>query len=206
MYQLDSEAAWIVTDTLSTDLDGSPNLLVSKCAVIPHLEMVIGFTGLANIGWEWTKWVQSRVLARDIDMLDTHAQDALRFMCEELEIPDGMSSTVYHLGYSPSSNGYVGYAYRSTNDFESEAIQSPCFGIKPHPPEGSASPATMEEIIELAEAVRANEDGKAADERLYVGGELVLTQLSQRTIVSAKIHSFEDFEAAWLTMNANLNR
>jgi hypothetical protein len=208
MFTLAPEGAWIVTDTLATTLDGEPYLLVSKCFTAPHLELAVAFTGIANLGNEWTQWVQSRVLARDIDMLDVHAPDALRKMHGELDLPNEETSTVYHIGFSSSKNVYVGYAYRSTEDFESEEM-IPGFRVKPDPPSGTGwePPETPEEIIGLAEAIRANEDTKPPEERrIYIGGELVMIQLHSNAILSTKIHKFADFEEVWLAMNDRLNR
>jgi hypothetical protein len=206
MFTVDPGGVWIVTDTLATDLEGEPYLLVSKCLAVPHLELAVTFTGVANVGQEWMQCVQSRTLATDIDMVDLHAPDALRAVCEELDCPDDETSTIYHLGFSPNANAYVGYVYRSTNDFQSEEM-IPSFRIKPDPPDGvgTESPSAEEEIIALAEAIRANEDTKPRGERIYVGGELVITTLASNVIASRKIHRFADFDEQWLTMNANPN-
>lgn len=98
------------------------------------------------------------------------------------------------------------YAYRSTADFESEPLQ-PGFRIKPEPltlPE--EPPATLEEMIALARQIRTEQDGLSPDDRIYVGGELVLTALQNGGITCAKIHRWEDFDSTWQRMNQRLQR
>lgn len=138
MFALAPEGVWIVTDTLATTMEGEPHLLASKCFTAPHLELAVAFTGVANVGQEWTQWVQSRVLASDIDMLDRHEPGVIRAVYAELEGPEDATATIYHLGFSLTENAYVGYIYRSTSDFESEELPAPCFAIKP-PPAGRSS-------------------------------------------------------------------
>lgn len=208
MFAFSPDGAWIATDTLATTMEGNPHLLVSKCFIASHLELAVAFTGVANVGQEWTQWVQSRMLARDIDMLDLHTPEALRSVHEQLKCPDDATATIYHLGFSPESDKYVGYVYRSTSDYESEELPESGFAIKPQPAdiEAMEPPGGADEIIALAESVRASEGAKPRGERIYIGGELILTQLHEHVITATKIHQFADFEEAWLAMNANLNR
>ena len=205
MFTLVPEGVWVVTDTLATTMEGDAHLLVSKCVAVPHLELVLAFTGLANLGQEWSQMVQSRILTADIDMLDRHTPPGLRSVFEGIDCSEDATATIYHLGFSTDQAAYVGYVYRSTNDFRSEKME-PGFRVKPDPPAGFRRPEDLNEIIHLAEEVRANQDQRPPAERVYVGGELVLTNLNDRTICSRKIHRFADFDEAWLTMNENLNQ
>jgi hypothetical protein len=205
MFTLVPEGVWVVTDTLAMTMEGDLHLLVSKCVAVPHLELVLAFTGVANLGQEWSQMVHSRVLAADIDMLDRHTPAALRGMYEDIDCQESATATIYHLGFSTDQGAYVGYVYRSTNDFCSEGME-PGFRVKPDPPAGFQPPESVDEIIRLAKEIRANQDRLPAAERVYIGGELVLTSLQENTICSRKIHRFADFDEAWLTMNENLNQ
>jgi hypothetical protein len=70
----------IVTDTLATDPTGEPCLFLSKCILVPHLEMAVAYTGIAQVGQRWVHQIQTAVLARNIDQLDQYVPDAFRKM------------------------------------------------------------------------------------------------------------------------------
>src|SRR5437867_1910098 len=101
MFVLAPPQVTILTDTLATNASGDPSLLVSKCSVMPHLEMAVAFTGIAQVGQRWAQKVQTGVLARDMDLLDQHVQAGLQTVMEEVTEEFGPipgTSTIYHLG------------------------------------------------------------------------------------------------------------
>jgi hypothetical protein len=129
-------------------------LLVSKATVVPHLGAVIAFTGALQVGNRWVETVTTSMVCRDFDMLDRLTPDPLRKI--ERKVADEFgpvtgTSTVYHFGYSDSLEQYVGFAYRSTSDYNSERLLDRSFGVKPHPRKlPSSAPATSEEVVVLA--------------------------------------------------------
>lgn len=200
------EAVLILTDTLATTVGGAPYLYVTKCVAVPHLEMVIAGTGTAQVTSQWWAIVLERMLCQDIEMLDRHAPNELRQIWAELDgRPAHLTSTVYHFGFSPDRAVYVGYAYRSTNDFASEQLE-PGFRLKPHPA-GPFEPAdNLEDMVALANRVRREQDELLLTERINIGGELVLTGLINRTITTVKVHRWDDHEPMWQKMNEALGR
>jgi hypothetical protein len=103
MFATDPSQVAIVTDTLATHPTAEPLLLLSKCSIVPHLEMAVAYTGVAQVGQRWAHQLQTAVLARNIDLLDQHVPGALRQVTAEVvagfgELPG--TSTVYHFGYS----------------------------------------------------------------------------------------------------------
>jgi len=140
MFSLSPGAIIVVTDTFATTMSGDPHMLVTKCGIVPHLDLVVAGTGIAELPERWRNMLYSQVLCRDIDMLDTHAPAALRQVWADLEfehadpIANGASATVYHLGLSERTGEYVGYVYRSSNGFASEPM-GPGFRVKPQRPQ-----------------------------------------------------------------------
>lgn len=103
MFRQSPEAVHLVTDTLETTVGGDPHSLVTKCGIVPHLDLVVAGTGVAAVSERWRKMVHDLVLCRDIDMLDVHAPKALRKVWIELvaENPTDLlteTATIYHLG------------------------------------------------------------------------------------------------------------
>jgi hypothetical protein len=105
-----------VMDTLATTPEGNPVMFTSKCRVIPHLQLAVAFTGIGQFGSRWTVALQEQILARDIEMLNRYAPEAIAQLWKDLgEEHDlaGRTSTIYHSGRAEKTGKYVGYAYRS---------------------------------------------------------------------------------------------
>jgi hypothetical protein len=206
MFNLSPSQVYIVTDTLATTPSGDPKMFVSKCVAIPHLEMVVAHTGVADIGQRWTHYLQTNMLARDIDLLDAHVQPTLQQINAEIEAEFGqiaMSSTIYHLGYSLYRGCYIGFVYRSTNGYASELME-PGFRVKPAPEGAFSTPSSLEELVHLGIRLRAEQNAQPANERVHIGGEFVQTVLSDRCALISKVYRFGDFEPQWLAMNSAL--
>jgi hypothetical protein len=203
MFTSTPEGVLVITDTLATTMDGADSHTVTKCFVVPHLELVIAGTGLANLAAAWRGKVCDEMLCRDIDMLAPLATAALTQLWQDLqnehELPSSMSSTIYHFGRSTSGD-YAGYAFRSTDGFAAERLGYG-FGVKPPPVGNFASPESIEEMVALAERIREEQRQMPLGERIYIGAQLVMTNLYDGAISQATIHTFDDFEIQWLEMN-----
>jgi len=209
MFNLMPEQVVVVTDTLAMNTEHQPYLLVSKCAVVPHLNTVIAGTGAGQLGSRWVQFVSERMACLDVDMLDAHAPLGISRLWDELQAEHGGfegTSTIYHFGRSEDEQRYVGYAYRSTNGFASESLGYG-FGVKP-PPEGGFDPSldvrSLEEWIKLAVQIRGEEDLKPLPDRIHIGGALVCVMLQGGTITVSEIFRFDDFGAMWSELNTRL--
>ena len=206
MFALDPSQVIVVTDTLATHPTGEPYLLVSKCAVVPHLELVVASTGIAQVGQRWAHQLHTATLARNIDLLDQHVPAALRTIAAALEDEFGElpgTSTVYHFGFSEEKEEYVGYAYRSEKNYVSEDLAGG-FGVKPAPVGPFSAPNDIDDIVALGRRIRTEQDTGPRESRIYIGGEFWMTVLVNRTIQVSKLFRFDDFERQWLEMNASL--
>lgn len=201
------EGVAIITDTLATTVEGESHLLVTKCGIVPHLNLVIAGTGIAQLSASWWGRVMEAILCRDIDMLDLHTPDALRSAWGEMKpnLPTAKgTATIYHFGLSEEREIYVGFAYRSTNDFTSEELQ-PGFRVKPEPSTPlNDAPDSLDEMVSLALEIKQEQDSRPPAERICIGGELVLTALQGGAINAAKLHRWPDFESMWQAMNVRL--
>lgn len=209
IYALESNQIVVVTDTLATTPSGDPFFLTSKCIVMPHLEMVVVYLGIAPLGQQWSHRLQTKILARSIDQLDYFVTPALQALWVELQEEFGdlsSSATVYHFGYSESRKGYVGFAYRSDNDFTSEQLQQGSFCVKPAPSRAVEVPSNTDELVQIGRQVRSEQDERSSDRRISIGGELWMTVLANRSIVISRILRFEDFEVLWLAMNDTVRK
>lgn len=189
MWNQHPEQIVILADTLATGLGGDPRHYQTKCWTLPHLKLVIAGTGFATILEQWNSYVQYKLLARDITMLNDHAPSALRRLwaeaMDEPDLPAGDHTvTLYHFGADEETGALVRYTYRSTSDFEPEFGPEPGFAVKPPPHDAilPSSPVTVEKMIELAVQVRREQDERPKTERVHIGGELILTMLQEGVI------------------------
>ena len=210
MYSLHPDGVSVWTDTLATTPAGVPAFLVSKATALPHLGAVVAVTGALQVGTRWVEAVTTSMVCRDFGMLDRLTPDPLRGIAKRVAAEFGPitgTSTVYHFGYSDSLDQYVGFAYRSTNDYASERLPDGSFGVKPHPTKlPSSAPAATEDVVELATTIRREQEALAEADRIHIGGDLVLIHMEDRVIAVAKVHRFDDFERQWLEMNVRLNQ
>ena len=123
--------------------------LTSKAFHVPHLRMVIAGTGCGGVPDRWLCHLNSRMIVPGIDALAVHAppqlQDTLGFHCAEYKIPEGRTTTVYHFGFSETSDTIKSYAFRSEDPFVGE--ERPYgIGVKPE--------CTVRENYNLPDAFR----------------------------------------------------
>jgi len=211
MFNHDVESVVIVTDTLATTPGGEPLMFQSKAWALPHINMAMAVTGIANLGAAWNEFLRSSAIVQDIRMVNNFAPEQLRLiwhgMLAEASPEVSMHATVYHFGFEVGAERPIRYVYRSTRNFESERIEESGFGVKPAPdPSSLKAPDTLDEFIELALRIRAEQDELPPGERIYIGGELYLLHLRNWHSQIARIHRFDDFDDSWREMITRLNR
>lgn len=202
LFVQEDERVVVVTDTLATDTDGAPHMFVTKCWPIPHMNTLIAATGTGAMLDRWVEFVRTRMIALDVVNLDLHTPDALRQVWQSIadDFPDhGLTTTIYHFGFDPDTERAVRFTYRSKTNFESERSDEPGFGMKP-PPEHPVS--TSAGLVEIAEAIREEQEALPPAERIYIGGDLYMTSLSADGIGIAHLHRFGDWPADWNAMCA----
>jgi hypothetical protein len=205
IFLQDETSATVITDTLATDEDGQPVFFYDKCVAFPAMNLLVATTGYANLLTRWTSELREHVRARDITMLDLHAPEALRRVWADLRKEFGPvdgTATIYHFGIDEQTGECRRITYRSADDFESEPAAEAGFGVKPPPVSGILpTEVDLESLIALAEGVRAEQDALPHGERLYIGGDLVMAQISASGINFTTIHRFEDQYDAWQAMH-----
>ena len=206
MYLHEENGFMVMTDTLATTPQGVPLAFTDKCWAFPSMNLLVATTGIKDLGARWVDTLYNRMLARDIVMLDLHAPEIMRKIWVELHDeygdPGEATSTVYHFGIEEETGQPVRYIYRSADNFETERHDEPGFGIKPDPPGGWTVPDGLDPWIDLAQRVRVNEDERPLAERIHIGGELVVTVLTNDGISIVTAHRFDDYDDQWEAMNA----
>lgn len=203
MFVQEDDRVAVVTDTLATTQDGEPHMFVSKCWPIPHMGVLVAATGSGPLLDQWVEYLRTRMIARDVVNLDLHAPEGLREVWAEIEAEHGEAcgtGTIYHFGVDPETGQMLRFTYRSGSDFESERADEPGFGCRP--PLESADIADFADLVQIAEAIRSEQESLPPDEAVWIGGDLVLTTLGPDGFTIRRMHRFPDWDSAWNGMCA----
>ena len=104
------------------------------------------------------------------------------------------TATIYQFGYSNSARHYVGYAYRSTCNFQSELLRHG-LGVKPQ----VAVPCTddirfPEFLVALVKQQQEQDRALPIGQQVGIGGEIEFACLSNHTTRIATVHRFESYD------------
>jgi hypothetical protein len=208
IFYTDPNQVMITTDTLAVFPDGAPCKLTSKVFAIPHLKMLMCGTGASGFLGRWFIEVNDQLVIQGIDHLDYHTSQNLTKLWElykeEFPISETLTTTVYHFGISESEGLLHAYVYRSSNGFKSEAIS---FGIGVKPvcdvPDDAQFPLDIPKMMEQQREIQSS---LLPNERVYIGGEMIVHHLTQNGISIYSIGDFEDREETERAIYRNFTR
>ncbi len=112
--------------------------------------------------------------ARSVDTLNEQAPEVLRELTASTNFPEDLTTTVFHFGFSPSADQYVGYQLHSGWDYEPKRIEQ-SFAAKPvyegafqDLPEEAGFTETAAKVISNLKQI----DDQKGEDRLGIGGEV----------------------------------
>lgn len=185
----------IYTDTLVVDANHQPAGHATKTWTFPHLRLAMALTGTSAIGDLLAQQISATHHLDDIDDVDALTPDALRETHRGLTRHHGDigTATVYFFGFPAGSDELTRIIYRSALDYRRERNEaSSDIGIKPPPQHDVTAPQNLDDIITLAERVRAEQASGASGERIPIGGRLLRTRLTVEGLSIGAVHQFPD--------------
>lgn len=207
IFYTQSDVAVVATDTLAVSHDGSPFSFCTKAGYIPHLKTIIAGTGVGGFSNKWLLDASTRMVLRGIHNLDCHTQKGLKVLWEnykkEYSLTDKETTTVYQFGISEENGEIISFAYRSTNDFQSEPLQ---FGTGVKPACTVLEGNLIDIIPDMMAEQRKNESEKPDSERVYIGGEIIALVLTKDGCNHINIGKFDDFYADENTIFNNYSK
>lgn len=205
IYALQPDQVCLAMDTLTVSAeDRTPLRFQTKFLVLPHLNMVIAGTGLADLVTQWFLFVNGSMVVRDIDHVDLFASGALRKAEAECPGTDLSTTTLYHFGYSQEQKCYVGYAYRSANNWASERIPY-ALGVKPPVPVPNTDDIQFPQfLIELMAEQRRADQLLPLAQQVGIGGDVSFVVMSNLSVTVAPVHRFDSYEIEFNQMVAKL--
>lgn len=173
-FALSEDSLFVMSDTLVSRRDGQAAFFTSKIHTLPHWDGVICGTGSLAFTLAWVEHALGGILAQDIVHVDSFATESLieLKLGHWLEFEEDRTTTIYHFGYSHEESRFVGFAYRSANDFVSERLGYG-LGIKPpvQLPE-QQSWSWPDDFIKIAKDQRVQDDALPSEKRVGVGGHI----------------------------------
>ncbi|HKU74444.1 MAG TPA: hypothetical protein VJR02_11030 [Pyrinomonadaceae bacterium] len=208
IFHTDESQVFTATDTLATTPDGEPFSFTTKVFVVPHLRMLMAGTGVGGVLGKWFIAVHDRMIVRGIDNLDYHTPRILSEIWQshrqECSIPEDFTTTIYHLGFSEETGLVHSYAYRSAENFRSESLS---YGMRLKPeceiPEPYSFPMDIKKMMDSQRAIQAK---RPKEERIYIGGEIMIHHLTDQSFTVYVLDEFEDYEANERAIFSNFDK
>lgn len=141
------------------------------------------------------------MVLRGIENLDYHTPGELHCLWEqykaESSLTDGLTTTVYHFGFSEDSGNVISFAYRSTTNFASERLQ---FGVGVKPECTVPEANLLDHIESMMYEQRSIQATKPLSERVHIGGKAIAIHLTQQSCNFTELFEFADFRRQELEM------
>ncbi len=111
---------------------------------------------------------------------------------QEFSVPDGITTTVYHFGFSEVTRLIHSFAYRSANDFRSEQHSGYCLGVKPEcsVPNNISLPQDIRKMMDEQRSIQA---ALPENQRVHIGGEIEIFHLTKDGFAIYTLDRFEDY-------------
>lgn len=195
IFYTDKLQILVATDTLAVTSDGKPFAFISKATHIPHLRTIIAGTGFGGFSNEWAFIVNTRMIVKGILSLNYHTPSELKELWKkyktEYSIPNSFTTTLYQFGLSEEDDSVMSFAYRSTNNFESEKIE---YGVGVKPECTVPQKNLIEKLPQMMEEQRRNQNALPKESRLFIGGEIQALHLTKEGCESFNAGKFPDFD------------
>jgi hypothetical protein len=196
VYTLQPDQVCIAMDTLVVSADDKkPMSFQRKFLLLPKHDLLIAGTGLVNFVNGWFEYVSSVSDLGDIDDLNSFTPGVLRASVWAVGGLGEITTTLYHFGYSKAEAKYVGYAYRSTCDFESDRLQY-ALGFKPQVQIKSCEKIEFPDfLVDIVLEQQRQDRLLPLKEQVGIGGEIEFVKLANRTTRIETVQRFVTYES-----------
>lgn len=213
-YLLQKDLVIVAMDTLVSDsIDKRPLKLISKIHLISHANCLICGTGSLEAIQSWLNWVENHNITNIIDLNILAKKDINRLLFRYNKYG---TTTVYQFGYDEKHSEFIGYAYRSTNNYQFEKLQygigvKPDAGIKGDKKELSIEMLnkfksdSMEEFFyKIMKEQKLYDDKLPVNEKVGIGGRCQVIILSKNKYELINYKKFADYQKTFDAINSSL--
>ena len=183
-------------DTLVVGADDRlPVVFQRKFLPVPATNLLVAGTGRADLINGWFNYLHSLHGIGDVDDLNAIAPAVLKASAETAGHIDSITTTLYHFGFSKSRWCYVGYAYRSVSDFNSESLPY-ALGLKPQVPvQANENIQFPDFLVDIVVRQQAYDRMLPIKQQLGIGGEIEFAVMSNQTTRIETVHRFPSYES-----------
>jgi len=189
----------ISMDSLSSNENANPFKYTTKIFPLPHINTVVCGTGSLQLVLKWFCYIQEKVLAENINVINREAPEALPIL--EKETGHEVDSTIYHFGIDSHSKKFVGYAFRKNNNYRIEKLDN---GIGVRPPDAvlekiSNNQYSANDLPELFIKIMKDqrEFDNSGEDKVGIGGEIHMLIMTENKQLMWTSYRFDDFEAMY---------
>ncbi|MBE2211202.1 MAG: hypothetical protein IAE66_06305 [Xanthomonadaceae bacterium] len=198
IWYADNDRAIVATDTLCMTRDGVPVGFMTKAHYLPALRSVVAYTGCGGLGCAWAAYANSELRPRGLEHLSERAPALLNEFFGKMS-PEWqeISTTIYHIGFSEVTGKAVVHAFRSSRKFAKEELETGVMYMKPESDVdlSQQSDASLAEKLKfIMDAQRAEQALVPQEDRVNIGGELIVLEMTREACTQYVGAQFSDFE------------
>ena len=195
VFALQPDQVCVAMDTLVVAADDRlPMTFQRKFLSVPESNLLVAGTGHAGFITGWFNYLRAKAPLGDVDVIGAISAGVLKASADAAGGLGALATTLYHYGFSHVEGRYVGYAFRSKNDFRSERLPY-ALGLKPPvsvpPCDNIQFPNFMIDVVLRQQDQDRNQPML---ERVGIGGEIEFVVLTGQTTTIATVHRFESYE------------
>lgn len=199
---VDNQGIIMFVDTLMTELDGTPISFTDKCHAIPHANILIAATGLAEVLHRWSHAVRAGFVGTTLDEISSSAATTLNgiFADTTAGLDRPPTTTIYHAGKGDDGQWRIDRFSLGRDTDEVTRLTVGQGFAKPSgwTPDGQRvdHPDDLnfadDYIAALSERLRNEQHHAAPEHRIYIGGDIIRYILTDTGITARRIHRFAD--------------
>ncbi len=174
--------------------DKKPMSFRRKFISFDENNLLIAGTGHADFINGWLDYCSSYYKNENIDQINRTAPNVLYHSVNATGGLSYSTATLYHFGYSEEKSQYIGYAYRSENDFKSEKLQYG-LGIKPVVQIESTNCIQFPDfLIKIIHEQQKYDKKQPITHQVGIGGEIDYAVLKDGKVSIKTVDRFESYE------------
>ena len=202
-YIIEEDSVRLYMDTLSIlSTDKKPLNYTTKFIALPHLDTVIAGTGDAGFVNNWMFSVKGSVAIKDIDHLNELTPGELAAISSIHSEFKGVTATIYHFGYSPSKKRFVGYVYKSAENWNPDLQKDLC-NLKPpikFDTKRAGAGFSSDEMVEVMLCQRKADLIKPLGDKIGIGGDIHEVIMDLNGIAVKRVYRFDSYESDYCEM------
>ena len=196
-FAITDDGIFLATDSLVTH-EGQPLMFTTKVLTVPHLDGLICATGSIVLFHRWALNVLREASSGMMSYLDHDTPEELNSIWAGMSEDERGSGTgtIYHFGYDRDFDRFEGFAYRSSNNFESEPL---AHNIYTKPPMAGQFSITSfpDDFVETCRGQKMEQDKLPADKRVHIGGHVIAYTLQRNSREGQPTTTFTTVQTAF---------